>query len=67
MALGAGGAFVVLNAFHYQAGHRSSGTGFTGLILAYLVVPGVLHIAAGVLGWFFPLDARRAGDLPEPQ
>jgi Na+/melibiose symporter-like transporter len=60
MALGAGGAFVLLSAFHYHAGKtNNAGGALTGLLLAYLLVPGVLHVLAGALAWVFPLDARR--------
>lgn len=59
MAVGAGGAFVLLDAFHYKVGETNVGPADVGLLVCYLVVPGVLQGAAGVLGWFFPLDAGR--------
>lgn len=59
MATGAGGAFVVLDAFHYKVGQTNTGLADLGLIACYLAIPGVLQGAAGVMGWFFPLDARR--------
>jgi Na+/melibiose symporter-like transporter len=63
MAIGAGGAFVLLDAFHYQAGKTNSGAAETGLLVCYMVLPGVFHVLAGLLGWFFPLDARRQSIL----
>ena len=59
MAIGAGGAFVLLDAFHYKAGHTNAGAPELGLITCYMIVPGVFHVLAGALVWFFPLDARR--------
>lgn len=59
MAVGAGGAFVLLDAFHYKVGQANVGLADAGLLVCYLVVPGVLQGVAGVLGWFFPLDAER--------
>jgi Na+/melibiose symporter-like transporter len=59
MAIGAGGSFVLLSAFHYQAGKANTAAADTGLILAYLLAPGILHLLAGALAWIFPLDARR--------
>lgn len=59
MAIGAGGAFILLDAFHYKVGKANTGVADIGLIIAYMVVPGVFHILAGWLGWNFPLDAKR--------
>ncbi len=61
MAVGAGGAFILLDAFHYRVGKPNTGAADLGLIIAYMVVPGVFHVLAGLLGWRFPLDARRQG------
>ena len=59
MAIGAGGAFVLLSAFHYKVGSVNDTFGELGLIASYMIVPGILHILAGAMGWMFPLDARR--------
>lgn len=59
MAIGAGGAFVLLDAFHYRAGQSNVGLPELGLIICYMVIPGVFHILAGLVLWNFPLDARR--------
>jgi Na+/melibiose symporter-like transporter len=59
MAVGAGGAFVLLDAFHYKAGKTNTGTAELGMLLCYLAIPAVFHIGAGILGWTFPLDERR--------
>lgn len=59
MAVGAGGAFIVLDAFHYKVGATNTGRADMGLIVCYVVIPCVLHGLAGIMGWRFPLDARR--------
>jgi Na+/melibiose symporter-like transporter len=58
-ALGAGAAFVLLDAFGYQVGKPNGREADVGLIIAYMAVPGVLHVAAAAIAWAFPLDARR--------
>jgi Na+/melibiose symporter-like transporter len=59
MAIGAGGAFILLGMFGYQAG-KTTNTGLAdiGLIVCYMAVPGVFHMATGLLAWNFPLTAR---------
>lgn len=59
MAIGAGGAFVLLDAFHYKAGRTNTGTAELGMLVCYLVIPAVFHILAGALSWNFPLDEKR--------
>jgi Na+/melibiose symporter-like transporter len=59
MAIGAGGAFALLDAFHYHAGKANTGSGETGLLIAYVLVPSVFHVLSAAAGWGFPLDARR--------
>jgi Na+/melibiose symporter-like transporter len=59
MAIGAGGAFALLDRFHYHAGHPNTGSGEVGLVITYLVIPGVFHLLSAAAGWRFPLDARR--------
>jgi Na+/melibiose symporter-like transporter len=59
MAIGAGGAFVLLDAFHYRAGKTNSGTAELGMIICYMAIPAVFHILAGVISWNFPLDEKR--------
>jgi Na+/melibiose symporter-like transporter len=61
MAVGAGGAFILLDAFHYKAGKPNTGAADLGLIICYMVLPGIFHVLAGLLGWNFPLDVRRQG------
>jgi Na+/melibiose symporter-like transporter len=58
-ALGAGAAFILLDAFHYQVGKQNTGAADLGLIIAYMVIPGALHLLAAAIAWVFPLDARR--------
>jgi Na+/melibiose symporter-like transporter len=61
MAIGAGGAFVLLDAFHYKAGKTNTGTAEVGMLICYLVIPAVFHVLAGALAWKFPLgEARQA-------
>jgi GPH family glycoside/pentoside/hexuronide:cation symporter len=59
MAIGAGGAFVVLDRLHYHAGTSNTGSGETGLLICYMLIPAVLHILSAMVGWEFPLTARR--------
>jgi Na+/melibiose symporter-like transporter len=59
MALGAGGAFVVLDMFHYHAGRVNHGSAELGLLLTYIAIPGVFHLLAAAVGWGFPLTSRR--------
>lgn len=61
IALGTGAGFAVLDAFHYHAGYHNAGGADTGLLICYLLLPGVLHSLAALVGWLFPLDARRQG------
>jgi Na+/melibiose symporter-like transporter len=59
MAIGVGGAFALLDAFHYKAGKTNTGTAELGMLVCYLAIPAVFHVAAGALSWNFPLDERR--------
>jgi Na+/melibiose symporter-like transporter len=59
MAIGAGGAFILLDAFHYQAGKTNSGTAELGMLICYLAIPAAFHILAGLLAWQFPLNEKR--------
>ena len=59
MAVGAGGAFILLDAFHYKAGRTNDGSAALGLLISYMVIPGIFHVLAGLMAWRFPLDARR--------
>lgn len=61
MAIGAGAGFAILDAFHYKAGHANAGAADTGLLICYLLIPGLLHAASAAIAWGFPLDARRQG------
>ncbi|HTX48963.1 MAG TPA: MFS transporter [Caulobacteraceae bacterium] len=59
IAIGAGVAFALLDRFHYHAGRPNSGQGETGLLIVYMLIPGVLHLLSAAVGWGFPLNARR--------
>ena len=59
MAIGAGLAFYMLDAFHYQVGKTNSSAANTGLMIAYLVFPALMYFATSALAWNFPIDARR--------
>lgn len=59
MAIGAGGAFALLDRYHYHAGRLNTGAGDTGLLITYMLAPAIFHLLAAVAGWTFPLDARR--------
>ena len=59
MALGDGGAFIIMDRFHYRAGVANTGSAETGLLIAYLVIPGIFHALAAAAGWRFPLTSRR--------
>jgi Na+/melibiose symporter-like transporter len=59
MAIGAGGAFILLDAFHYKAGKTNTGTAELGMLICYMAIPAVFHILAGALAWRFPLDETR--------
>ncbi|HEX3919736.1 MAG TPA: MFS transporter [Caulobacteraceae bacterium] len=75
-AIGSGGAFILLDAFHYHVGKLNTGQADLGLIIAYMVIPGVLHCLAAYYAWRFPLDEKsqtevrrqlevRAAQIPE--
>jgi Na+/melibiose symporter-like transporter len=59
MAIGAGGALMLLGAFHYRAGKPNVGAAALGLMIGYMVVPGLFHVLAGLLAWNFPLNEKR--------
>ena len=61
MAIGAGGAFMLLDGFHYKAGHSNTGLADVGLIICYMGLPGLFHTLTALLAWGFPLTARRQG------
>jgi Na+/melibiose symporter-like transporter len=61
MGIGAGLAFPLLAAFGYQLGGENTGRALFGLILAYIILPAVTSVAAAMVLWNFPLDARRHG------
>jgi Na+/melibiose symporter-like transporter len=61
MAVGAGGAFMLLGAFHYQPGRTNIGMADVGLIICYMGLPGFFHVLTGLMAWTFPLTARRQG------
>ncbi len=59
MAVGAGLAFWMLDAFHYQVGHANGAGANLGLMIGYLVFPAVMYFAAAAIGWNFPIDSVR--------
>ncbi|MEM1112951.1 MAG: MFS transporter [Pseudomonadota bacterium] len=61
MGIGAGIAFPLLAVFGYELGGENSGTALFGLILAYIIIPAVTSVAAAMILWNFPIDARRHG------
>ena len=61
MGIGAGVAFPILALFGYQMGADNAGDALLGLILVFIVIPAVTSVAAAVILWNFPIDARRHG------
>lgn len=59
MALGTGAAFAVIAAAHYQVGAANDAGAQWGLIVAYLGIPTVLHVAAALWAWRFALTRSR--------
>lgn len=59
MGIGAGIAFPLLAVFGYELGGQNTGTAFFGLVLAYIIIPAVTSVAAAMILWNFPIDARR--------
>jgi Na+/melibiose symporter-like transporter len=59
MAVGAGLAFYMLDAFHYQVGKANSSAANLGLLTGYLVFPALMYFVTSALAWNFPIDARR--------
>lgn len=59
MGIGAGIAFPILAAFGYEIGVANSGDAQFGLILTYIIIPAVTSVAAAMILWNFPIDARR--------
>jgi GPH family glycoside/pentoside/hexuronide:cation symporter len=61
MGIGAGIAFPILAIFGYQLGAENSGSALFGLFLVYIILPAVTSVAAAIVLWNFPIDARRHG------
>jgi len=62
MAIGAGGAFAVLDAFHYHAGKANTGSGETGLLICYILIPSALHLRSAAAGWGLSAGRESPGD-----
>ena len=61
MGIGAGIAFPILALFGYELGAANSGDALFGLMLTYIIIPAVTSVAAAMILWNFPIDARRHG------
>ncbi|XOV90595.1 MAG: MFS transporter [Pseudomonadota bacterium] len=59
IGIGVAIAFPMLSWFGYNVGGENDATANTGLLLTYLALPLVTHLAAAALLWNFPLDRRR--------
>ncbi|BCW90880.1 Isoprimeverose transporter [Alphaproteobacteria bacterium SO-S41] len=59
LAIGGAIAFGILGAFDYQVGKENDATANLGLLIAYMGVPMVFHLAMAALCWTFPIDSRR--------
>lgn len=59
MGIGAGFAFPLLALFDYQIGGENTGQAFFGLVLVYIIIPAVTSVAAAMVLWNFPINARR--------
>jgi Na+/melibiose symporter-like transporter len=59
MGAGLGIGLPLIAAFGYASGVPIVGKVKLGLVLAYVVLPGVFQLAAAAVAWNFPLDARR--------
>ena len=59
MAIGSGVALAALGAFGYQIGQANTPTARLGLVICYLLLPGIAHIAAGLFAFRLPLTRAR--------
>jgi Na+/melibiose symporter-like transporter len=59
MALGGGGALILLGLMHYKIGGANGTYPVLGLNLAYVILPGVLGVVAATCAACFPIDAKR--------
>jgi len=59
MAVGAGLAFWILDAFEYQVGKINTSASNFGLMAAYLVFPALMYFVASSIAWNFPLTKNR--------
>jgi len=59
MAVSGAIAFFVMDISGFRIGEPSTPSGDMGLILAYLGIPFVMHLAMALLCWNFPIDRRR--------
>jgi Na+/melibiose symporter-like transporter len=61
MALSGALAFFVMDISGFKIGGPSTPSGDMGLILAYLGIPFIMHLAMALTCWNFPIDRRRHG------
>lgn len=61
MAVGAGGAFILLELFGYdaRAGATNDGTAAFGMLFTVALLPAILKIGGALMIWHFPIDQRR--------
>lgn len=59
MALGGGIAFNTLAAFGYQVHKTNSDLAQVGLLVTFIGVPALFHLAMAALAWNFPLGRKR--------
>ncbi|NNM62489.1 MAG: MFS transporter [Steroidobacteraceae bacterium] len=59
MGAGLGIGLPLIAAFGYANGAPMAGRVKAGLMIAYVILPGVLQFIAAAFAWNFPLDARR--------
>ncbi len=61
MALGAGGAYVLLDLFGYdaRAGAVNDGMAAFGMLFTIALLPAILKIGGAIMIWRFPIDQRR--------
>ncbi len=59
IGLGVAVAFPILSAFDYKVGGENDDWANFGLLVTYIGLPLVTHLAAAALLWNFPLDRRR--------
>jgi len=63
MAVGAGGAFMMLSAFGYNAKAGATNTGLAafGMVFTVALLPAIPKLIGAAIMWNFPIDRRRHG------